>query len=40
MYSAGQVVGRIHDIPTVAQLMERIVNQALEAKKRLDGIFS
>jgi NAD(P)H-dependent flavin oxidoreductase YrpB (nitropropane dioxygenase family) len=39
MYSGGQVVGRIHDVPTVAQLMERIINQALDAKKALDALF-
>jgi NADH:quinone reductase (non-electrogenic) len=40
MYPGGQVVGRIHDIPTVAELMQRIVNEAMEAKKKLDGLFS
>ncbi|MBU4315826.1 MAG: nitronate monooxygenase family protein [Proteobacteria bacterium] len=39
MYSSGQIVGRIHDIPTVAQLMERIITQAIEAKKTLDAFF-
>ena len=39
MYPGGQVVGRIHDIPTVAELMERIVNEAVEVKKRMDGLF-
>jgi nitronate monooxygenase len=39
IYPGGQVVGRIHDIPTVAELMERIVEEAKETKKRLDGYF-
>jgi NAD(P)H-dependent flavin oxidoreductase YrpB (nitropropane dioxygenase family) len=39
MYSGGQVVGRIHDIPTVAELMQRIVAEATETKKRLDALF-
>jgi NADH:quinone reductase (non-electrogenic) len=40
MYPGGQVVGRVHDIPTVAELMQRIVNEAMEAKKKLDGLFN
>ena len=38
----GQVIGLIDDIPTVADLMKRIMNEAAEAKKRLDqmGIIS
>ena len=40
MYSAGQIIGRIHDVPTVGELMERIVKQAVEAKKNLDALFS
>jgi NADH:quinone reductase (non-electrogenic) len=39
MYPGGQVVGRLHDIPTVAELMQRIVNEAMAAKKKLDGLF-
>jgi NADH:quinone reductase (non-electrogenic) len=39
MYSGGQVVGRIHDIPTVAELMQRIINEAMEVKKKMDGLF-
>lgn len=38
MLSVGQVVGRINDIPTVADLVERIVAEAQETKKMLDGI--
>jgi nitronate monooxygenase len=40
MYSTGQVIGRVHDIPSVGELVERIMTQAMEAKKRLDTIFS
>jgi len=39
MYPGGQVVGRIHDIPTVAELMQRIVDEAVEVKKNLDALF-
>jgi len=38
MYPAGQVIGRIQDIPTVADLIQRIVEEAMEAKKRLDQL--
>ncbi|MFC1535021.1 NAD(P)H-dependent flavin oxidoreductase, partial [Thermodesulfobacteriota bacterium] len=34
----GQVVGRIRDIPTVAELMDKIVNEAVEVKQRLDQV--
>ncbi|MCX7981310.1 MAG: nitronate monooxygenase [Syntrophales bacterium] len=36
----GQVQGLIHDIPTVAELIERIVKEAGEANQRLTTIFS
>ena len=39
MYSCGQVAGRIHDVPTVGQLMEKIISQAIEAKRTLDSLF-
>jgi nitronate monooxygenase len=39
MYPGGQVVGRIHDVPTVAELIQRIVNEAAEAKQKLDNFF-
>jgi nitronate monooxygenase len=32
MYPAGQVIGRIHDAPTMSELVERIVAEAVEAK--------
>ena len=39
IFPAGQVVGRIKDIPSVAELMERIVSEASEVMKKLDGLF-
>jgi NADH:quinone reductase (non-electrogenic) len=38
MYPAGQVIGRIEDIPTVADLIKRIVDEAMKAKERLDRL--
>ena len=38
LYSMGQVVGRIRDIPTVAELVQRIVEEAKSVKKRLDQL--
>jgi nitronate monooxygenase len=32
MYPGGQVIGRIHDIPTIPELVERIVAEAVEAR--------
>jgi len=39
LLSVGQVVGRINDVPTVAELMERIVAEAKDTKEKLDGLF-
>jgi len=39
MYPGGQVVGRINDVPTVAELIQRIIDEAAEVKKGLDGLF-
>jgi len=39
MYPGGQVVGRINDIPTVAELIQRIIDQAVAVKKNLDTLF-
>jgi len=39
MYPGGQVVGRIHDVPTVAELVERIMAEATQVKKNLDALF-
>lgn len=36
----GQVTGILRDEPTVAELMERIVKEAEEVRRRIDGIFS
>ncbi|MBW2142754.1 MAG: nitronate monooxygenase [Deltaproteobacteria bacterium] len=36
LFSVGQVVGRVRDIPAVAELMEQIVSEAKDAKARLD----
>lgn len=39
MYPGGQVVGRINDVPTVAELIDRIVEEAVAVKKNLDTLF-
>ena len=38
IYPMGQVIGLIEDIPTVAELIKRTVNEAMETKKRLDKL--
>ena len=38
LYSMGQVVGRIRDIPTVAELVQRIIEEAKAVKERLDQL--
>jgi len=38
LYSAGQVVGRVHDIPSVADLMKRIIAEAIATKGILDKL--
>ncbi len=35
MYPGGQVIGRIHDVPTMRELMDRIVAEALETKEMI-----
>jgi nitronate monooxygenase len=35
----GQVVGRIEDTPSVDELMKRIMDEAVEVKERMDGLF-
>jgi len=35
MYPGGQVIGRIYDIPTIADLVQRIVDEAMEVQARL-----
>ncbi|MBA3028041.1 MAG: nitronate monooxygenase [Desulfobacteraceae bacterium] len=39
MYPGGQVVGRIKDVPTVAELIQRMVNEAMGVKKLMDSLF-
>lgn len=39
MYPGGQVVGRINDVPTVADLIQRMVDEAVAVKKNLDTLF-
>jgi len=34
--TVGQVTGLLHDIPTVAELMERIITEASRVRERLD----
>jgi len=36
MYPAGQVIGRIQDIPTVSELIQRIIEEAKETMARLN----
>jgi NAD(P)H-dependent flavin oxidoreductase YrpB (nitropropane dioxygenase family) len=38
IYPAGQVIGRIHDIPTMSELVERIVAEAVETKAMIAGL--
>jgi nitronate monooxygenase len=38
MYPAGQVIGRIQDVPTVGELIRRIVEEAMEARARLNRL--
>lgn len=37
MFPGGQVVGRIRDNPTVAELIQRIIDEALEALEQISG---
>ncbi|MBW1644087.1 MAG: nitronate monooxygenase [Deltaproteobacteria bacterium] len=39
MMPAGQAVGRIKDVPTVAELVERIIEEAKDVKGKLDSLF-
>lgn len=38
MYSYGQVMGRIHDTPTVQELVDRILNEGREIRDRLNSL--
>jgi nitronate monooxygenase len=40
IFPTGQVVGRINDIPTVAELVQNIVQEAKETKDRLDSLLN
>ncbi|KAJ5947896.1 Aldolase-type TIM barrel [Penicillium verhagenii] len=40
VWTAGQVIGLIHDIPTCAVLLDRIEKEALEAMSRTRSLFS
>lgn len=40
LFYCGQVVGRINDIPSVSDLMKRIVDEALEVRERLNRIIN
>lgn len=40
LFYCGQVVGRIHDIPSVPELMKRIIDEALEIRERLNQIIN
>jgi len=39
LYSAGMVMGRIKDIPSIGELMERIINEAQEAQTQIARLF-
>jgi nitronate monooxygenase len=39
MYPGGQSVGRINDVPTVAELIDRMIDEAKTVKGRLDKLF-
>jgi len=38
MYAGGQVVGRLHDLPTMSELVGQIMTEAAEAKKRVSEL--
>jgi nitronate monooxygenase len=40
LYSMGQCVGRIKDIPSVSELVERIIGEAKAVKGNLDQVLS
>jgi NAD(P)H-dependent flavin oxidoreductase YrpB (nitropropane dioxygenase family) len=35
--SAGQVVGLIHDVPTVKELIDRMIEEAVQIRERLNA---
>jgi NAD(P)H-dependent flavin oxidoreductase YrpB (nitropropane dioxygenase family) len=38
LVSMGQAVGLVHDVPTCKELIDRIVEQALETQERLSSL--
>jgi len=38
MYAFGQVMGRVHDIPTVRELVDRIMGEAHERREKLNQL--
>lgn len=38
LFPCGQVIGRIHDVPSVSDLMKMIIDEAVEVKNRLNQI--
>lgn len=40
LYYCGQVVGRVEDTPSVAELMKRIIGEAVEVKERLNNFYT
>ena len=38
LVSMGQSVGLVHDVPTCKELVDRMVEEALAAQERLNGI--
>ena len=39
VWTAGQVIGLIHDVPTCEELLSRIENEAREAMNRTDRLW-
>ncbi len=39
LFYCGQVVGRIKDEPSAAEIVKSIVEEAVQVKKELDGLF-
>ncbi|NIB38478.1 nitronate monooxygenase [Pseudomaricurvus alkylphenolicus] len=40
VYTVGQTIGRINDIPTTAELLERMAKEALDASMAVQGLYS
>jgi NAD(P)H-dependent flavin oxidoreductase YrpB (nitropropane dioxygenase family) len=38
LYPAGQAAGRIHDILSVSELIESIVDEAVEVKEKINNM--